>query len=422
MSKDGIFRTAVAAGGTMLAPSWVWAQQSSEPYRYGYGPHMMDWAGGWYGMIFGPLFMILVLVLVIALAVLVVRWLGGPWYGTHVQPGRDTARYPQGAVCARRDRQGGVRGPPPRAWRLIEPGRTRMNAPIYLDYNATTPVAPEVADAMLPFLREHFGNPSSSHPYGRFAAQAVAQARSHVAALIGARDDEIIFTGCATEANNLALLGVAQALRSAKRHLVVSAIEHPAVLAPATHLEAEGWSLSVVPVDRFGLVSPDEVARAIRPDTALVSVMHANNEVGTIQPIAEIARITRARDVLLHTDAAQTAGKIGVDVDTLGVDLLTLAGHKFYAPKGVGALYVRRGTPLRSISFGAEHERGLRPGTENVPAIVGLGVAARLGRERLPQATARLRELRDRTPRADDRSDTGARIEWPSGSASSQHP
>ena len=271
-----------------------------------------------------------------------------------------------------------------------------MNAPIYLDYNATTPVAPEVADAMLPFLREHFGNPSSSHPYGRFTAQAVAQARSHVAALIGARDDEIIFTGCATEANNLALLGVARAVGDTKRHLVISAIEHPAVLAPATQLEERGWSLSVVPVDRFGLVAPGEIAHAIRPDTAIVSVMHANNEVGTIQPIAEIARITRARGVLLHTDAAQSAGKIRVDVDTLGVDLLTLAGHKFYATKGVGALYVRRDTPLRSISFGAEHERGLRPGTENVPAIVGLGVAAQLARERLSQVTGRLRELRDR--------------------------
>jgi cysteine desulfurase len=271
-----------------------------------------------------------------------------------------------------------------------------MNAPIYLDYNATTPVAPEVADAMLPFLREHFGNPSSSHSYGRFAAQALAEARGQLAALIGARDDEIIFTGCASEANNLALLGVASALGDTKRHLVVSAIEHPAVLAPATHLEAGGWRLSVVRVDRFGLVSPDEIAQAIRPDTALVSVMHANNEIGTIQPIAEIAQITRARGVLLHTDAAQSAGKIPVDVDTLGVDLLTLAGHKFYAPKGVGALYVRRNTPLRSISFGAEHEHGLRPGTENVPAIVGLGAAAQLVRERLPQATRHLRDLRDR--------------------------
>ena len=271
-----------------------------------------------------------------------------------------------------------------------------MNAPIYLDYNATTPVAPEVADAMLPFLREHFGNPSSSHSYGRFAAQAIAEARGQLAALIGARDDEIVFTGCASEANNLALLGVASALGDTKRHLVVSAIEHPAVLAPATHLEAGGWSLSLVRVDRFGLVSPDEIAQAIRPDTALVSVMHANNEVGTIQPIAEIAQITRARGVLLHTDAAQSAGKIPVDVGTLGVDLLTLAGHKFYAPKGVGALYVRRNTSLRSISFGAEHEHGLRPGTENVPAIVGLGAAAQLARERLPQATRDLRDLRDR--------------------------
>lgn len=270
-----------------------------------------------------------------------------------------------------------------------------MNAPIYLDYNATTPVAPEVVDAMLPFLREHFGNPSSSHPFGRLAAQAVVEARSHVAALIGARGDEIVFTGCATEANNLALLGVARARGDTKRHLVVSAIEHPAVMAPAKHLQEEGWSLTVVPVDGFGRVSPQDIAQALRPDTALVSVMHANNEIGTIQPIQEIAQITRARGVLLHTDAAQSAGKIPVNVDTLGVDLLTLAGHKLYATKGVGALYIRQNTPVRNISFGADHEHGLRPGTENVPAIVGFGVAARLARERLPQATRHLRELRD---------------------------
>ena len=184
-----------------------------------------------------------------------------------------------------------------------------MTAPIYLDYNATTPVAPEVVDAMLPFLREHFGNPSSSHPFGRLAAQAVAE--------------------------------------------------------------------------------------ALRPDTALVSVMHANNEIGTIQPSREIARFTRARGVLLHTDAAQSAGKISVDVDTLGVELLTLAGHKFYATKGVGALYIRQNTPVRNISFGANHEHGLRPGTENVPAVVGLGVAAQLARERLPQTASHLRGLCD---------------------------
>lgn len=270
-----------------------------------------------------------------------------------------------------------------------------MNAPIYLDYNATTPVAPEVLEAMLPFLREHFGNPSSTHPFGRLAAQAVAEARSQVAALIGARAHEMVFTGCATEANNLALLGVARALGGTKRHLVVSAIEHPAVMAPAQHLQEEGWRLTVVPVDDFGRVSPQDIAQALRPDTALVSVMHANNEIGTIQPIREIAHITRERGVLLHTDAAQSAGKIPVDVDTLGVDLLTLAGHKFYAAKGVGALYIRQNTPVRHISFGADHERGLRPGTENVPAIVGLGVAAQLARERLPQASSRLRELRD---------------------------
>jgi len=270
-----------------------------------------------------------------------------------------------------------------------------MTAPIYLDYNATTPVAPEVVDAMLPFLREHFGNPSSSHPFGRLAAQAVAEARKHVAALIGARVHEVVFTGCATEANNLALLGVARALGPAKRHLVISAVEHPAVMAPAMHLQDEGWDLTVVPVDEYGRVSPDTIAQALRPDTALVSVMHANNEIGTIQPIREIARFTRARGVLLHTDAAQSAGKISVDVDTLGVDLLTLAGHKFYATKGVGALYIRQNTSVRNISFGADHEHGLRPGTENVPAVVGLGVAAQLARERLPQTTSHLRRLRD---------------------------
>ena len=270
-----------------------------------------------------------------------------------------------------------------------------MKLPIYLDYNATTPVAPEVADAMLPYLREHFGNPSSSHTYGRVAAQAVATSRAQVAALIGARTEEIVFTGCATEANNLALLGVARAVTQSKRHLVISAIEHPAVMAPAKHLQEEGWDITVVPVDRLGRVSPDDIARALRPDTALVSVMHANNEVGTVQPIEEIARITRRSDVLLHTDAAQSAGKIPVDVNVLGIDLLSLAGHKFYATKGVGALYVRQNTPLLSIAFGADHERGLRPGTENVPAIVGFGVAAGLARKRLPNATKHLSRMRD---------------------------
>ncbi len=270
-----------------------------------------------------------------------------------------------------------------------------MNNPVYLDYNATTPVAAEVLEAMLPYLAQHYGNPSSSHPYGAKSAEAVRAARASVAGLLGATADEIVFTGSATEADNLALLGVARALAGAKRHLVVSAVEHPAVIEPALHLQSAGWDLSVIPVDRYGRVDAAEVAAALRPDTALVSIMHANNEVGTIQPVAEIAAITKARGILLHTDAAQSAGKIALDVDVLGVDLLTLAGHKFHAPKGVGALYVRAGTPIAPIQFGAGQEHGLRPGTENVAQMVGLGAAARLARQRLPAATEKLRSLRD---------------------------
>jgi cysteine desulfurase len=270
-----------------------------------------------------------------------------------------------------------------------------MNKPIYLDYNATTPVAREVAEAIQPFLHEAFGNPSSSHAYGRVARDAVVQARQHVADLIGAAPSEVFFTGCATEANNLALLGVARALGATKRHLVVSAIEHPAVMAPARYLAEQGWEVSVVPVDEYGLVSAFALGRALRPDTALVSVMYANNEVGTLEPIAEIAAITRPRSVLLHTDAAQSAGKIPVDVGALGVDLLTLAGHKFYATKGIGALYVRAGTPIKPVLHGAEQEHELRPGTENVPAIVGFGMAAKLARERLEYASRHLKEMRD---------------------------
>jgi cysteine desulfurase len=270
-----------------------------------------------------------------------------------------------------------------------------MKRPIYLDYNATTPVAREVADAIQPFLDEHFGNPSSSHVYGLSARQAVAEARASVADLIHAKSDEIVFTGSATEANNLALLGIASALGHTKRHLIVSAIEHPAVMQPALHLRKSGWDLTVVSVDGYGRVDPYAVAAAVRPDTALVSIMHANNEVGTMQPIAEIARLIKPMGVLLHTDAAQSAGKVEIDVDALGVDLLTLAGHKFYATKGAGALYVRSGTPIKPILYGADQEHGLRPGTENVPLVVGLGAAARLARERLPAATQKLRTLRD---------------------------
>jgi cysteine desulfurase len=269
-----------------------------------------------------------------------------------------------------------------------------VSRPIYLDYNATTPVAPEVAAAMQPFLHAEFGNPSSSHVFGVEAEKSVVAARLAVAALIGAQSDEIVFTGSATESNNLALLGVARALPH-KRHLIVSAVEHPAVMQPAMHLRELGWELAVVPVDATGRVAPADVAAALRPDTALVSVMHANNEVGTIQPIAEIAALAKANSSLMHADAAQSIGKVAVDVAALGVDLLTIAGHKMYAPKGIGALYVRPGTPLKPVLFGAGQEHGLRPGTENVAHIVALGEAVRLARERLPAATAGLAALRD---------------------------
>jgi len=274
-----------------------------------------------------------------------------------------------------------------------------MNDPIYLDYNATTPVAPEVLDAMLPWLRTQYGNPSSTHPAGRRAAQAVAAARQHVADLIGAQSQEIVFAGCATEANNLALLGVARATvasGSDKRHLVISAVEHPAVMAPAQHLRAQGWDVTVLPVDALGRVSAQQVQDALRDDTALVSIMHANNEVGSLQPIAEIGQRTRQRGILLHTDAAQSAGKVALDVDGLGVDLLTLAGHKFYAPKGVGALYVRSGTHLQSVLYGADQEHGLRPGTENVASIVALGAAAVLARESLATTSVHMLSVRER--------------------------
>ncbi len=271
-----------------------------------------------------------------------------------------------------------------------------MDAPVYLDYNATTPVDPAVREAMLPYLGEHFGNPSSSHVYGRRAREAVEAARAEVAALIGAAADEVVFTGCATESNNLAIQGVARALRGLKGHLVTSAVEHPAVARPCERVAEDGWALTVVPVDGEGRVDPEAVARVLRPDTALVTVMHANNEVGTVQPVAEIAAVARARGVLVHTDAAQSVGKLPVDVNALGVDLLTLAGHKVYAPKGVGALYVRRGTPIAPVLLGADHERGLRPGTENVALVVALGAAARLARQRGAVAGERLRRLRDR--------------------------
>ncbi|MBI5042227.1 MAG: cysteine desulfurase, partial [Gammaproteobacteria bacterium] len=271
-----------------------------------------------------------------------------------------------------------------------------MNLPVYLDYNATTPVAPQVADAIEPYLRQHFGNPSSTHVYGRTARAAVERAHEQLAELLGARSAEIIFTGCATEANNLAIRGVARALRQRGRHVITSAVEHPSVLQPMRRLQEDGWDVTVLPVDAEGRVDPAKLARALRDDTVLVSIMHANNEVGTVQPIAEIAALTRMRGIVLHCDAAQSVGKILVSVEDLGVDMLTVAGHKFYAPKGVGALYVRTGTPIAPLLVGADHEHGLRPGTENVPGVVGAGAAAQLAAYAMADNVARIRALRDR--------------------------
>ncbi len=275
--------------------------------------------------------------------------------------------------------------------------------PIYLDYNATTPLDPAVVEAMLPYLREHFGNPSSTHSLGKTTHDAVERARQQVAELLGAQPDEIVFTGGGTEASNLALKGsVFAKLRgffgrwARGAHIIISSIEHPATTQPCEFLKRLGCRVTVVPVDRQGIVDPDAVRKALERGTTLVSIMHSNNEVGTLQPIKEIAALTRPRGVLLHTDAAQSLGKVAVDVNELGVDLLTLAGHKLYAPKGVGVLYVRRGVTLEPLLHGAGHEGGRRAGTENVPYLVGLGTACAIARQGLPEATQKLRQLRDR--------------------------
>lgn len=271
---------------------------------------------------------------------------------------------------------------------------------IYLDYNATTPIAPAVQEAVLPFLAEHFGNPSSHHSLGRACHEAVEDARLRVSRLLGADRDEIVFTSGGTESNNLAVKGVAlRHARGATGHLVLSAVEHPAVIEPARYLESLGYGLTVVGCDSQGVVDPAAVEAAIRPDTVLVSVIHANNEIGTLQPIRQIAEVCRAHDVLLHTDAAQSVGKIRTRVQELGVDLFSVAGHKMYAPKGVGALYVRRGIPLEPVLHGAGHEGGLRAGTENVPFTVALGQAATLAEKALAGSSDHLASLRDRLAR-----------------------
>ncbi|MFP4004938.1 MAG: cysteine desulfurase family protein [Alphaproteobacteria bacterium] len=267
-------------------------------------------------------------------------------------------------------------------------------ARIYLDYNASTPIDPAVADAMRPFLSDAFGNPSSGHWAGAPAKAALEKARGEVAALLGCAADEVVFTSGGSEANNLALKGTFFALRHKGAHIITTQIEHPAILEPCRFLERLGATVTYVPVDGVGRIDPDDVRRAITPRTILISVMHANNEVGTIQPIGEIGAVARDHDVLFHTDAAQSVGKIPANVNELGADLLTIAGHKVYAPKGVGALFVRRGIELEPLIHGAGHEHGRRAGTQSALLAAGLGAACTLARDLTPMA--RVKTLRDR--------------------------
>jgi cysteine desulfurase len=266
---------------------------------------------------------------------------------------------------------------------------------VYLDYNATTPVAPEVLEAMLPYFSHAYGNASSIHSPGQAARSAVEDARESVASLIGAKPAEIVFTSGGTESDNLAIFGIA-AGASRKRHVITSAVEHHAVLHACEKLQSDGVDVTFLPVGSDGIVDPEDVRRALQPDTALISVMHANNELGTIQPIEEIGAIAREADVHFHTDAVQTAGKLTINVNRLGADLLSLSAHKIYGPKGTGALFVKSGTQLQTIFFGGHHERDRRPGTENVAGIVGMGRAAAIAARSLFDDATRIAELRDR--------------------------
>ena len=267
---------------------------------------------------------------------------------------------------------------------------------VYLDHAATTPLLPEVREAMLPYLGEAFGNPSSLHDWGNGPQEAVEVARAQVARLIGANVEEVIFTGSGTESNNFAIKGLALAQQNKGKHVVVSAIEHFSVLHSARTLEKWGFELSLVPVDKYGVVDPEDVRKSLKKDTVLVSIMHANSEVGTIEPIREIADITRERNIIFHTDAIATAGTVPVDVKELGVDALSLAGNQFYGPKGVGALWVRKGVRVIPLLDGGVQEGGRRAGTENIPAIVGLGKAAELAKANMTARMEHLSQLRDR--------------------------
>lgn len=282
--------------------------------------------------------------------------------------------------------------PPPQ--RVYVP--MQRESPIYLDYNATTPIAREVAETMAPYLYGRFGNPSSSHPYGVAAKQAVEAARAQLASLLGCQPTEVVFTSGGTESNNYAIKGIALAHHDRGNHIITTAVEHPAVVQVCRWLEGQGFRITVLPVDKYGSVHPTDLERAITPDTLLVTVMHANNEVGTIQPIAELAEIAHRYGALMHTDAAQSPGKIPVNVHDLDVDLLSVAGHKLYAPKGIGALFVRTGVVLAPLMHGAGHEGGRRPGTENVLEIVGLGKACEMAQRDLKRNMTHFRTLRDR--------------------------
>jgi cysteine desulfurase len=270
----------------------------------------------------------------------------------------------------------------------------------YFDHNATTPIAPEVLETVVSCLGQVYGNASSIHHFGQSAKQRLEAARRQLAALINASPQEIVFTSGGTEADNMAILGVTRAASVDRKHVITCAIEHPAVLSTCKQLMEEGAEVTSLRVAASGVVNPDDVRRALRPGTVLISIMHANNELGTLQPIAEIAQIAREARVPLHVDGVQALGKIPVDVQALGVDLYSMSGHKLYAPKGVGALYVKRGTRLAPISFGGHHERDRRPGTENVPGIAAFGAAAELAGSRLQEDAARLSGLRDRLENA----------------------
>jgi cysteine desulfurase len=279
---------------------------------------------------------------------------------------------------------------------------------IYLDHNATTPVEPEVLDAMLPYFSAEFGNAASIHTPGQRARAAAETAREQIAALLGARPQEIVFTSGGTESDNHAIFGIVRNAPGATKHIITTQIEHEAVLNTCQALEKEGGAaagnrqaieVTYLPVDKNGLIDPEAVRDAIRPHTALITIMHANNELGTVQPLEQVGKIAAQNDIYFHTDAVQSAGKIPLDVNSLGVDLLAISGHKFYAPKGIGALYIRGGTRLRQLLYGGHHQRGFRPGTENVPGIVGLGKAAEIARGSLAEDAQRVSSLRDELER-----------------------